>query len=76
MTENGITHPDILCECLSRVILSEKSFSLYQNDSRFQSLYQSISRFVYERDLQGKPYLSPASRGYFLRSMKLVRNRI
>jgi hypothetical protein len=75
MKENGITHPDILCECLSRVILSEQSFSLYQNDSRFQSLYQSISRFVYERDLQGKPYLSPASRGYFLRAMKVIRNR-
>ncbi len=71
MTEEGITHPDILCECLSRVILLEQSFSLYQNDPRFVSLYQDISRLVYERDLQGKPYLSPASRGYFLRSMRV-----
>lgn len=70
LTMNGISHPDILTECFSRIVISKDLFpSLYQ-DKIFQEIWHSLCRYIFKGDNLNKPYLSPASRGYFLEAVK------
>ena len=65
----GFNHPDITCECFSRIRLAPDTFKDYLSDSLFQEIEENLDRYVGETYRRGTIKLSPAALGYYLEAL-------